>query len=80
MRAQQRTRIAPTAGAEAEWTQHVYEVADASLLAKMTESWFYGANTPGKARKVNIYAGGAREYREHCEAVARAGYPGLVIS
>jgi hypothetical protein len=46
----------------------------------MTNSWFFGANTPGKPRRVTIYAAGAREYREHCEDAARAGYPGLRMS
>lgn len=73
-------RIVPTGMAEEEWTGHVYEVADASVLGKMTNSWFFGANTPGKPRRATIYAAGAREYREHCEDVAIAGYPGLVMS
>jgi cation diffusion facilitator CzcD-associated flavoprotein CzcO len=80
MREQGLTRAAPTVAAEAEWTRHVYETADASLLARMTNSWFFGANTPGKPRRATIYAAGAREYREHCEAAARAGYPGLRMS
>ena len=74
------SRIAPTAAAEDEWTEHVYEVADASVLGKMTNSWFFGANTPSKPRRATIYAAGAREYREHCEDVANAGYAGLTIS
>lgn len=79
MRAQGLTRIEPTAAAEGEWTAHVYDTADATVLREMTDSWFFGANTPGKARRATIYAGGAREYREHCEEVARAGYPGLMM-
>jgi len=71
------TRVVPTSAAEDEWTRHVCDTAEASVLAEMRESWFFGANTPGKPRRVTIYAGGAREYREHCEAAARAGYPGL---
>jgi hypothetical protein len=58
----------------------VDDTAEASVLAQMKESWFFGANTPGKPRRITIYAGGAREYREHCEAAARAGYPGLAMS
>jgi len=80
MRARRQTRIVPTSEAEEEWTEHVYEVADASVLGKMTNSWFFGANTPGKPRRATIYAAGAREYRVHCEDVANAGYPGLIMS
>jgi cation diffusion facilitator CzcD-associated flavoprotein CzcO len=79
MRTQGLTRIAASAEAEEEWTRHVDDVADASVLRYMTDSWFFGANTPGKARRVNIYAAGAREYREHCQDVANAGYPGCTM-
>ena len=80
MRAKGFRRITPTAAAEDEWTEHVYDVAEASVLGKMKNSWFFGANTPGKPRRVTIYAAGAREFREHCEDVAGAGYVGLIMS
>jgi cation diffusion facilitator CzcD-associated flavoprotein CzcO len=70
-------RIAPTVEAEAAWTRHVQEAAAATLLDTMTESWFFGANTPGKPRSVMIYAGGAAAFRERCDAVAREGYRGF---
>jgi cation diffusion facilitator CzcD-associated flavoprotein CzcO len=79
VRAQGLTRVAPTAEAEAEWTKHVYDAAHTGVLAQMTDSWFFGANTPGKARRATIYAPGAREYREHCEDVARTGYAGCTM-
>jgi len=79
VRVQGATRVEPTPGAEAEWTAHVDDVAAGSVLGRMTKSWFYGANTPGKPRKVTIYAGGVRAFREQCEAVAAAGYPGLTM-
>ena len=56
------------------------EAAEATLLETMTDSWFYGANTPGKARSVAIYAGGAVAYRERCDEVARRGYEGFELS
>ena len=70
-------RIAPTAEAEAVWTQHVGDLARATLLGTMTDSWFFGANTPGKPRSVAIYPGGAAMYRERCDEVARGGYQGF---
>jgi cation diffusion facilitator CzcD-associated flavoprotein CzcO len=76
MRAKSLTRVVPLAAAEEEWTEHVYDAAEGSVLGKMKESWFFGANTPGKARRATIYAPGARAYREHCEEVARADYVG----
>ena len=43
------TRIAPTPAVEAAWTQHVAE-AGAKILRTQADSWFVGANIPGKAR------------------------------
>ncbi|SFU72890.1 flavin-containing monooxygenase [Halomonas korlensis] len=80
MRRQGAARIVPTPAAEDEWTGHVYDVAEASVLATMKDSWFFGANTPGKPRVATIYAAGAREYRKHCETVANAGFAGLELS
>jgi hypothetical protein len=80
MRARNLTRIEPSAAAEKEWTEHVNDAAEGTLLGQMKDSWFFGANTPGKARKVAIYAPGARAYREHCEDVANAGYLGCRLS
>ena len=68
------TSIVPSDAAEREWTAHVEEVADSTVLRQMKESWFYGA--PGKPRRVGIYAAGARRYREHCERAAQGGYRG----
>lgn len=80
MRTRQATRVVPTAAAEDEWTTHVYDVADASVLAAMKNSWFFGANTPGKPNRATIYAAGARAFHRHCEAVAEAGFAGLEFS
>ena len=80
MRQRRLNRVMPTAAAEDEWTRHVHDTADATVLAHHTDSWFFGANTPGKPRRVTIYAAGAKEYRRHCEAVATEGYPGLTMS
>jgi cation diffusion facilitator CzcD-associated flavoprotein CzcO len=80
MRSRSLTRIEASAAAEEEWTQHVNDSAEGDVLSQMKDSWFFGANTPGKARKVTIYAPGARVYREHCEDVANAGYKGCKMS
>lgn len=80
MRSRHLTRIEPSLSAENEWTAHVHETAEATLLSQMTNSWLFGANTPGKALRPVIYAGGARQYRGHWEDVAHAGYPGLTMS
>lgn len=45
MRSQGAVRVMPSPAAEEAWTQHVYDVAEASVLAAMKNSWFFGANT-----------------------------------
>jgi cation diffusion facilitator CzcD-associated flavoprotein CzcO len=70
-------RVVPTADAEDAWTRHVHEAADATLLGTMQDSWFFGANTPGRSRSIAIYPPGAAAYRERCEEVARDGYRGF---
>lgn len=77
MRAHGHRRIAPTAEAEDEWTRHVRETAEMSLLGAMRDSWFYGANTPGKTPSIAIYPPGAARYRQHCDEAARRGYRGF---
>jgi cation diffusion facilitator CzcD-associated flavoprotein CzcO len=70
------TRIEVTEEAQDAWVEHVAEVAKASLFGQ-ADSWYVGANIPGKPRVVAPYTGGQPMYRERCEAVANAGYEGF---
>lgn len=65
--------------AEREWTQHVNDVANATLFPK-TNSWYMGDNVPGKPRAVLAYFGGVGKYRDTCDEVQREGYRGFVLS
>ena len=49
----------------------------ASSLFGRANSWYVGANIPGKPRVVMPYAGGQPRYRERCNAVRDAGYEGF---
>jgi cyclohexanone monooxygenase len=60
------------------WTDHVDEVAGAMLYSR-GNSWWKGANVPGKPVKFMPYAGGVGHYREICEEVARDGYRGFIL-
>ncbi len=71
-------RIEATPEAEAAWTEHVYETIEGSLLAK-ADSWFMGANTPGKKRTFLLYAGGTNNYRMKCDEIAAKGYEGFAL-
>jgi cyclohexanone monooxygenase len=72
-------RIEPTAKAESEWVAHVNQVAD-STLYPLANSWYMGANIPGKPRVFMPYVGGFDRYKKHCDAVAAKGYEGFTLS
>jgi cyclohexanone monooxygenase len=63
---------------EQAWMGHVQEVADATLYPR-ANSWYVGANVPGKPRKFMPYLGGLGVYRARCDEVASAGYAGFVL-
>ena len=75
------SRVVPRPQSEAEWTQHVYETAEISLLTKV-DSWFMGVNQnlPEKKPTFMAYLGGSPAYRERCDAEAASGYTGFEIS
>ena len=79
MRRAGKTRIEATEAAQSAWAEHVAEVGALSLFGK-ANSWYVGANIPGKPRVVMPYAGGQPMYRERVEAVTRAGYEGFTLS
>ena len=68
-----------TPEAEAEWVAHVNEVADTTLYPQ-ANSWYLGANVPGKPRVFMPYVGGVGVYREVCDEVAANGYKGFTLS
>ena len=71
--------IEATAEAEDAWIDHVNAVADMTLY-KYANSWYLGANIPGKPRVFMPYVGGVGAYREKCDQVAANGYEGFVLT
>ena len=71
--------IEATGAAEADWVTHVNEVADTTLYP-LANSWYIGANVPGKPHVFMPYIGGVGVYREKCEAVAANGYEGCALT
>jgi cyclohexanone monooxygenase len=65
--------------AEEAWVDHVRQVAEATLFPR-ANSWYVGANIPGKKRVFMPYVGGFGPYRLHCEDIAARGYDGFVFS
>jgi cyclohexanone monooxygenase len=78
VRDHQCTRIAPTPDAEAAWTQHVAE-AGAKILRTQADSWFVGANIPGKARFLLTSPDTAPMMRAKRAEVAAKGYAGFLL-
>ena len=64
--------------AEAEWVAHVNEAAAATLFMH-ANSWYLGANVPGKPRVFMPYIGGLGVYRTRCSEVVAEGYRGFEI-
>jgi len=65
--------------AEEEWISHVRDVADMSLRSTCN-SWYVGANIPGKPRIYMPYIGGVPVYAKKCKDVASAGYEGFALT
>src|SRR5919109_1011958 len=72
------TRIVPAPEAEAAWTQHVVE-AGAKILRTQADSWFVGANIPGKARFLLTSPDTAPVMRAKRAEVAAKGYEGFLL-
>jgi cyclohexanone monooxygenase len=68
-----------TVEAEDAWVGHVNEVANYTLYPR-ANSWYIGANVPGKPRVFMPYIGGVNLYAQKCQQVADAGYEGFALS
>jgi cation diffusion facilitator CzcD-associated flavoprotein CzcO len=73
------TCVEATEKAEEDWVDHVREMADATLFNR-ANSWYLGANIPGKKRVFMPYVGGLGPYRQRCAEVAANGYEGFALS
>jgi cation diffusion facilitator CzcD-associated flavoprotein CzcO len=71
--------IEPAEWAEREWVAHTNEVAGESLYSE-ADSWYRGANVPGKPRTFTPYAGGVEVYQDYCAQVAESGYEGFELA
>ena len=69
-------RIEATEEAQEGWVRHVAETAEATLYPR-ANSWYVGANVPGKARVFMAYVGGQKPYSDICDRVAANDYEGF---
>ncbi|MFM9882625.1 MAG: cyclohexanone monooxygenase, partial [Burkholderiales bacterium] len=73
------TSIEPETTAEERWGARVREAADATIIPE-TDSWWVGANIPGKPRVILRYIGGALAYQNACADVAAKDYEGFTFT
>ena len=71
--------IEPTDIAEAGWTQHVNDCADITLYPA-ANSWYIGANVPGKPRVFLPYCAGVDFYHLSLDEVVARDYLGFTLS
>ena len=79
MKSRDMATIETTPDAEIAWVAHGNVVAHKTLYPQ-ANSWYMGANIPGKPRVFMPYIGGVDVYRDKCDEVAAQGYEGFRIS
>uniref|UniRef100_Q07TK6 Alpha/beta hydrolase fold-3 domain protein n=1 Tax=Rhodopseudomonas palustris (strain BisA53) TaxID=316055 RepID=Q07TK6_RHOP5 len=73
------TTIEPTETAQAGWARHMAECATVTLH-RLANSWYTGANVPGKPQGVMPYTGGVGPYRGICNEVVSRGLLGFRLT
>jgi len=71
--------IEPAVEAQDAWVEHVNQVANLTLFPR-ADSWYMGANIPGKPRVFMPYIGGLNLYTQKCDEVAANGYEGFTLA
>jgi len=69
--------VEPTADSEEAWANEVSALANITLFPR-TDSWWTGANIPGKPRYFSVYLGGSIYYQRISD-MADKGYEGFVF-
>ncbi len=69
--------VEPTRESETAWSDEVTAIADMTLFPR-TDSWWTGANVPGKPRYFSAYLGGSIYYQRIADVAAR-DYEGFVF-
>ena len=67
------SRIEPSKASENAWVEECVKAADGMIMAK-TNSWFNGANVPGKKPAVQLFLGGRPVFRKFLAGEAESGY------
>lgn len=79
MKSRQQTRLDVLPTAEEKWRAEVNAITNATLIAK-ADTWYMGANIPGKPREALNYMGGMPLYTNIIDMVAKNGYEGFTMA
>ena len=69
-------RVDADEAAQLAWAHEVASMAEKTLYTK-ADSWYMGANVPGKPRVFMMYIGGLDRYVERCDQIVSDGYTGF---
>lgn len=70
------SRIDAEPEAQENWVEKVNEIGNKSIRSQC-DSWYVGANVPGKPRVFMPYAGGFPNYVNECDQVSKRNYEGF---
>src|SRR3954470_3448607 len=73
------TTIEPTETAQAGWNRHMADCAMITLH-RLANTWYTGANVPGKPQGVMPYTGGVGPYRGICNEIVSRGMLGFRLT
>lgn len=71
--------IDPLRESEEQWRKNVTDLSDKTLFPS-ANSWYMGANIPGKPREQLNYAGGIPLYEKECRESLDNGFKGFVTA
>jgi cation diffusion facilitator CzcD-associated flavoprotein CzcO len=66
--------------AQDTWADHVTGQAGPIVVHETCNSWYLGANVPGKTRTYMPYSAGLDVYMARCAEIVDEGYPGFALS
>ena len=73
------TTIEPTETAQAGWGRHMTDCSMVTLH-RLANTWYTGANVPGKVQGLMPYTGGVGPYRSICDEVTARGMLGFKLT
>ena len=71
------TKFTPTTHAALMFKKQINAMCDATLMSE-ADSWYMGANIPGKKREAYNYLGGLVAYTQQINQEVERGYPGFM--